>query len=305
MRLLQRGARRTVAVIDAAVTRLYGWGSNPIHQAGTVAVAMLLVLIATGLYLLLYYRLGTPSASVAGIAADPWLGGWIRSLHRYASDVFVIAGALHMLRMFAQSRSWGPRTLAWVSGLVLFSAGLICAWTGFVMAWDSFGERLALEGGRLLDVLPIFSEPLSRIFAGDGPVPSAFFFVNLFIHIALPLAMGAVLWLHVSRLARPTLLPPKRVTWGIIGALTAASVLWPAALGESANPFWLAAGTPTDLVVAWWLPLSERLSPGMAWSRALILSVAVLGVPRWTRRPRLGRWAPSTVDPRLCTGCNQ
>jgi ferredoxin len=28
-------------------------------------------------------------------------------------------------------------------------------------------------------------------------------------------------------------------------------------------------------------------------------------VPRWTRRPRQERWAPSVVDPRLCTGCNQ
>ncbi len=305
MRLLERGASRTLTAIDAVATRLYGWRSNPIHQTGTVAVAMLLVLIATGLPLLLYYRLGSPSASVARIAADPWLGGWLRSLHRYATDVFVIAAALHLVRMFAQARSWGPRTLAWVSGLVLFGSGLVCAWTGFVMAWDSFGERLAREGGRVLDVLPIFSEPLSRIFAGDGPVPSAFFFVNLFIHIALPLAMGAVLWLHVSRLARPALLPPKPVTWGIIGALTVASVLWPAVLGEPANPFRLAAETPTDLVVAWWLPLSERLTPGAALGVGLALSLGVLGVPRWARRPRRESWAPSVVDTRLCTGCNQ
>lgn len=305
MRFIERGVRRTVAALDAATNRLYGWEWNPVHQSGTVAVAMLLVLIATGLYLLLYYRLGSPAASVASIAADPWLGATLRSLHRYASDIFVIAAALHMLRMFGQARSWGPRTLAWVSGLVLFGVGLICAWTGFVMAWDSFGERLARDGGRLLDVVPIFSEPLSRIFAGDGPVPSAFFFVNLFIHISLPLGMGAILWLHVSRLARPTLLPPKQVTWGIIGVLTAAAVLWPAALGDPANPFRLAAETPTDLFVAWWLPLSERLTPGAAWGVILAISVALLSVPRWVRRPRQDSWAPSVVDPRLCTGCNQ
>ena len=128
-----------------------------------------------------------------------------------------------------------------MSGLFLFGAGLVCAWTGFVMAWDTFGERLAIEGGRLLDVLPIFSEPLSRIFAGDGPVPSAFFFVNLFVHIALPLGLGAGLWLHVSRLARPVLLPPRRLMWAMIGALTIASVLLPA-------PHWLPYST--DIVAA-------------------------------------------------------
>jgi len=305
MRLLERASRRFLATLDAAATRAYGYAWNPFYQSGTVAVAMLLVLIGTGLYLLLFYRLGAPSASVARMAADPWLGAWIRSLHRYASDVFVLAAAVHALRMFAQGRSWGARTLAWVSGLVLFGAGLLCAWTGFVMAWDSFGERLAREGGRLLDVLPVLSEPLSRIFAGDGPVPSAFFFVNTFIHIAVPLAMGAGLWLHVSHLARPALLPPRPLMWGIIGALVAAAVIVPAPLGAPADPFTLAPTTPTDLVAAWWLPLSERLSPGAVWSAVLVLSAAALFVPRFARRPRTGALAPSVVDPRLCTGCNQ
>ena len=305
MRYLERSARRILSTIDATATRLYGWAWNPIHQSGTVAVAMLLVLLGTGLYLLLFYRVGSPTASVARIAADPWLGSWMRSLHRYASDVFVMAAALHAFRMFAQARSWGPRTLAWVSGLLLFGTGLVCAWTGFVMAWDSFGERLAREGGRLLDVLPVLSEPVSRIFAGDGPVPSAFFFVNLFMHIAVPLVMGVSLWLHVSRVARPVLLPPRRLMWGIIVALTAASIAMPAPLGDAANPFRLARITPIDLTVAWWLPLTERFSPGVVWSAMLAVGLAALLIPRVTRRPREGSFAPSVVDPRLCTGCNQ
>ena len=301
----ERGTRRLIAVLDAAATRLYGSAWNPLHQSGTVAVAMLLVLIGTGLYLVLFYRVGSPSASVARLASDPWLGAWMRGLHRYATDVFIVAATLHLLRMFGQARSWGPRTLAWVSGLVLFGAGIVCAWTGFVMAWDTFGERLARDGARLLDVVPIFSEPLSRIFAGDGPVPSAFFFVNLFIHIGLPLAMGAMLWLHVSRLARPTLLPPRRVTWTIVGALTVAAVLVPATLGPPADAFRLAPSTPLDVIAAWWLPLSERLTPGRAWAVAGLFVLVPLLVPRFTRRPREGSWAPSVVDPRFCTGCNQ
>ena len=305
MRFLQRLFRRLVTALDAALTWLYGWERNPVHQAGTVAVAMLLVMLVTGLYLVLFYRVGSPAASVASLAADPLLGSWIRTLHRYASDLFIVAAALHALRMFAQDRSWGPRTLAWVSGLLLFGAGLVCAWTGFVMAWDTFGGRLALEGGRLFDVLPIFSEPLTRIFSGEGPIPSAFFFVNLFVHIALPLGLGAGLWLHVSRLARPVLLPPRRVMWGIIGVLTVASIALPAPLGPAADPLRLPVSTPIDFMVAWWLPISERLPAGGVWATILILTIAVLLMPRWTRRPREASWAPSQVDPRLCTGCNQ
>ncbi len=305
MRFLKRSLARLVALSDAGLTKLYGWELNPIHQAGTVAVAMLLVLLVTGLYLVLYYRVGAPAESVARLAADPWLGSWMRTLHRYATDLFVIAALAHAVRMVAQDRSWGPRTVAWMSGLFLFGAGIVCAWTGFVMAWDSFGERLALEGGRLLDVVPLLSEPLSRIFAGEGPVPSAFFFVNLFVHIALPLGLGVGLWLHVSRVARPVLLPPKRLLWGVIGALTVVSVLLPAPLGPAADPLRLAPSSPLDVVVAWWLPLSEQLSPGVAWAGIIGGTVLALLVPRLTRRPRVAGWAPSVVDTRLCTGCNQ
>lgn len=305
MRLLERGARRAIQSCDAIATRLYGSARNPLHQTGTVAVVVLVLLLVTGLYLVVFYRLGSPSASVARLAADPWLGAWMRTLHRYASDVFVIAAALHALRMFGQGRSWGPRAMAWFTGVVLLGVGLVCAWTGFVMAWDSFGERLAREGARLLDALPVFSEPISRVFAGDRPVPSAFFFVNLFVHLALPLAMGVALWLHTSRIARPTLLPPKPLLWRIVFALTAASVAFPAPLGEAADAFRLQPQTPTDLTAAWWLPLSERIPVGAAWSVVLAGTLAALLVPRLARRPREGRMAPSVVDARLCTGCNQ
>jgi ferredoxin len=304
-RAIERVARRLLTIIDAAATRLYGASWNPVYQSGTVAVAMLLALIGTGLYLVLVYRVGSPAASVARLAADPWLGAWMRSLHRYASDVFIIAAVLHLLRMFAQARSWGPRTLAWVSGLVLLAAGVVCAWTGFVMAWDTFGERLARDGARLLDILPVLSEPLGRIFAGDGPVPSAFFFVNLFVHIGVPLAMGVALWLHVSRLARPTLLPPRRVLWTMLAALTAAALIVPATLGPAADALRLERTTPIDLVAAWWLPLSERLTPGASWGLGIATALVLVLVPRFARRPREGRWAPSAVDQRLCTGCNQ
>ena len=94
MRLLERGTRRLLGAIDAGATWLYGWQWNPVHQSGTVAIAMLLSLVGTGLNLVLFYRVGAPAASVARLAAAPWLGAWMRSFHRYASDVFLVAAVL-------------------------------------------------------------------------------------------------------------------------------------------------------------------------------------------------------------------
>ena len=112
--------------------------------------------------------------------------------------------------MYAQRRSWGARTLAWASGATMLLMLLVCGWTGYVMVWDSFGEALAREGARLLDALPILSEPLGRSFTGEQPVPTVFFFVNLFLHIGVPLLMAVVFGVHIMRVARPVLLPPRR-----------------------------------------------------------------------------------------------
>lgn len=305
MQRVEGAARAIVRAFDAVMHRAYGWRANPLHQSGALASWLLLVLTVTGTYLLLFYRVGAPAASVQRIAADPWLGAWMRTLHRYATDVFLVAAALHALRLAGQAREWGPRTRAWVSGVFLLGVGLACAWTGFVMAWDTFGLRLAIEGARLFDVLPVLSEPVGRIFAGDRPVPEAFFFVNLFIHIALPLAMGVGLWLHVSKLARPVLVPPSALRWTVTGVLLAAAVLLPAPLGPAADPLVLASGTPLDLLTSWWLPLTERASPWTVWSLALVGTGLALLVPRFSRRARAGSWTPSVVDPRLCTGCDQ
>lgn len=305
MRALERPAIRTLRTLDATATALYGWRYNPLHQSGPVAVWSLVVLIVTGIYLLIFYRIGAPWASVQAIVADPWVGRWVRALHRYASDVMVLAVVVHAFRMFAQARSWGPRTLAWVSGVVSLLFVFISGWTGFVMVWDTFGAQLAVAGARLFDALPVLSEPMRRIFAGDRPIPSAFYFINLFLHVAVPLGVAGGLWIHVSRVARPTLMPPRVLGWVLLGALTALSVAFPPPLPPEASAFASPGTVPTDLFYAFWLPWVEHSPTWFGWLGATVTFVVAIAVPMFTRRPRTGSWTPSVVDERSCTGCNQ
>src|SRR5690606_34037829 len=139
---------------------------------------------------------------------------------------------------------------------------LLCAWSGYVMVWDTFGERLAREGSRMADALPILSEPVSRAFTGERPVPSVFFFITLFAHIGIPLGMGVVFWLHVKRLQRPLMLPPRPLMWTVIGLLAAAAIVRPLVMAPEANPFVQPAEVPFDLFVAFWVPLTETLGGG-------------------------------------------
>lgn len=302
---LGTGLWRLLARADAFMNRLYGWRYNPLYQSGTLVVVLLGVTLVTGLYLLVFYRVGAPYDSVARITEHVWAGRWIRSLHRYASDAAVLAALVHMFRVFAQGRTWGQRALAWVSGLMLLFVLLAAGWTGYVMVWDVQGQVLAVEGARLFDALPIFSEPISRAFVGEGALPGAFFFLNLFAHIALPMGLGLLLWLHVSRLARASLLPPRGLLWGVIGLLALVSVLWPVGMAPEADLLRLPGRAPFDVFYSFWVPVSRGLRPWHVWAATGAVAAVLLLVPLWTRPRPPERPLPSVVDERLCTGCRQ
>ena len=61
--------------------------------------------------------------------------------------------------------------------------------------------------------------PLGRAFSGLEPVPGSFYFMNLFLHVCLPLGLALVLWMHLAHLARPHLLPPRALSWSVVGLL--------------------------------------------------------------------------------------
>jgi ferredoxin len=301
---LEQLSWRALSAADAACNRLYGWKGNPLYQSGTIVVALLATLVVTGIWLLLFYRIGSPWHSVADITAARFTGNWVRGLHRYASDAAVVASLVHLFRLFAQGRSWGPRALAWVTGVLLLALIYVCGWTGYVMVWDEFGQVLAREGARMLDTLPVFSEPVIRIFAGEKAVPSAFFFVNLFAHVALPLAMAVGLWLHVSRVARVNLLPPRVLLWSVIGALTALSILRPISIGAEASAFRLAETVTVDLFYAFWLPWATSTSAVVVIAIGLGAFALLAAIPLLTRRGAEAS-PPSHVDEEICVGCRQ
>lgn len=299
-----RAARLLAALFDPfdrLFDRLYGSRWNPLHQSGNLAVLFFFVLLTTGVYLFLFYRIAAPYDSVVRIENEIFLGSWVRSLHRLSADLAMLAVAVHVLRKLLQGQTYGPRVLAWASGVVLLGVVFLSGWTGLVMVWDVQGQRVAQEGARLIDLAPILSQPLSRSFDGETAVPSSFFFMNLFLHVALPLGLAALLWLHTSRVARPAWLPPPTLRRFALLALGVAAALVPAGLAPRADLLALPGEVPTDLLYAFWLPAAAKLPPlahlGL-WAAGFALLFAMPKL--W--RPRRGI-RPSRVDPDRCTGC--
>jgi ferredoxin/coenzyme F420-reducing hydrogenase delta subunit len=296
--------RSALTPVDWFFNRIYGSRWNPLYYSGALAIVFFLVLIVTGIYLFLFYKVAAPYDSVQAIAAQRWAGSWIRGLHRYAADAAIVAIVLHALKMFVAGRTWGPRFLAWVSGVVMVGVALICSWSGMIMVWDQQGYLVALEGARLLDLMPIFSEPISRAFVSQVSMPNSFIFMNLFLHVATPLGLAFLLWLHTSRVARPRLLPAKAAAFTAVGGLFAVALAHPPPILAKADLLELPGRVELDLLLDAFIPISQAVGPH--WHLALWVAafLAATSVPWWWK-PRRAVMMPSLPDQDKCTGCTQ
>jgi hypothetical protein len=196
-------------------------------QAANVA---LLVAVATGILMLVWYspslQFAYPSlAAIKGHTA----GGWVRAMHRYSSDLMMLLLIVHAGRMFVAQKFSGARWLAWVSGIGMLGLVWFIGWTGYWLVWDQPAQQVAVSSIQLLDGLPIFGEPLGRLFVSDRTVPSLLFFVVFFLHMLLPLMIAIGLAVHLARVSRARLLPRRGLCFTLIAALCLAALLVPGA----------------------------------------------------------------------------
>ena len=294
---------RVLAPLERFFDVIYGSQLNPLYRSGPLAFLMLLMATGTGVFLLFYYRLSDPYSSVQHLQQQVFFGRWLRAWHRYLSDAAMVATVFHLLRMAVDGKTWGPRSLAWISGIFLMGATVLTAYTGLVMVWDRQGQWLAVAGARVADLLPIFSEPIGRAFGGAVAVTPSFFFMNMFLHVALPLGLVFLLWLHTSRLARSAWLPERKTAWTWVIALLILAIIWPAPLDAPADPLALGGAYGIDLFFAPWVPWSLSHAPIWTLIFALGLSAVAVTLPWWWK-PAVSKQALASVnDEARCQGC--
>jgi ferredoxin/coenzyme F420-reducing hydrogenase delta subunit len=240
-------------------------------------------------------------ASVEAITHAQWFaGGVMRSLHRYASDALVIVVLLHLLREWAHDRLRGPRWFAWVTGVVvlwfLFAAGI----TGYWVVWDRLAQYVALSTSEWLDALGLFGQPIARNFVHGTTLSGRFFTLMVFIHIAVPLIMLFVMWIHIQRHSQPRVNPPRALALGTLLALVALSLVKPALSQGPANLDHTVGEVGLDWFYLALLPLQDGLGGGILWLLVGASTIALLALP-WLppRRPR----PVAAVYLDQCNGC--
>ncbi len=304
-RLLAAGESLFVRA-DAWIERALPREFNPLAQLGPLANAALVIATFSGVLLLIWYSPSVQFAWTSLAELGPRsLGGIVRSVHRYSSDLAMLFIVVHALRTLLGRKFAGARWLAWTSGIGLTALVWFIGWTGYWLVWDQRAQVLALDSMRALDLLPIFGEPLARLFTADHTVPSLLFFVVFFLHMLLPLAIAAGLAVHLARLSRSRLLPNRLMFALVTAALVVAALVLPALNAPVAQM----ALKPERFTMDWWylwpLTISTRLSAGGLWLASAVFFAAVLTVPWWLGRRRPPASYQATVNTSRCFSCTQ
>lgn len=297
--MLRRGFDRVERVLD----RAFGADWNPLAQLGSLGWFLFWIVTITGIYLYIFFDTGVTDAyaSVVWLSRDHWWhAGIARSLHRYASDLMVLLMFTHLLREWAMDRYRGKRWFSWVTGVPVIWFVYLSGITGYWLVWDQLAQYVATTTSELLDTLGIFAEPIARNFLAPDLLSSRFFTLMAFLHIAIPLLLLLLMWIHIQRITEARTKPPRGLGALTLGALVVGALLLPAPLGPPAD----LAMVPVRVDMDWFLlslyPVIESVPAGAIWAGVVAFTALMFGLP-WLPPRRDGAAAQVFLD--HCNGC--
>jgi len=298
-------AVRAWRAAEHGLDRVCGVDDNPLRQLGGLGFYLFWLIAVTGGYLYIFYDTSVDGAhaSVEALTHGQWwAGGVMRSLHRYASDVFVAVIVLHLVRELMLGRFRGFRWYSWVSGVPTLWLAVAAGVIGYWMVWDTIALFVATATAEWFGALPGFGPALVRNFISEGAVSDRFFSLVVFLHIGLPLVLLFTMWAHVQRLTRPQTGASRAVALWSLAAMLVLSLAKPALSGPPADLVRLPASLPIDWFYMAPMPAIYAASPELVWALSIGLTL-LLAVAPWLGRP--GRPAPAEVVPQYCNGCRR
>jgi ubiquinol-cytochrome c reductase cytochrome b subunit len=189
---------------------------------GEVALYAFIVLVATGVYLTLFFHPSTETTvyhgsyaplrglemteaykSVVDISFDVKAGLLIRQTHHWAANVFVAAIVLHLMRIFFTGAFRKPRDLTYVIGVLMLLLTLPEGYLGYSLADDLLSGMGLAIGYAVALSFPIVGANLALLvwgapFPGDASFWSRMYIAHVFV---LPILIGTLLALHLALVA--------------------------------------------------------------------------------------------------------
>lgn len=305
MNLLRHTLRSAFIPFERGLDRLFGPMHNPLNQLGALGIFFFAIVIASGVHLYIGFDTSVRGAysSTETLSHSPWfLFGVERSLHRYASDALVLVMLLHMAREFSLDRYRGVRWFSWIIGIPVIVFVYVSGITGYWLVRDRLAQFIAISTTELLDWLPVFGEPVARNFLTRDSLDDRFFTLLMFLHIAVPLILAFMLWVHLQRISRPRINPPRAMALGAAAMLLGLSFAFPAASQGEADLSRVVGRINPDWFYLTLYPLFDHLSHGFIWALA---GAALIGLVLTPWLPPLRRSPAAVVDLEFCNGCGR
>lgn len=285
--------------LDRALDRCTGQAGNPLRHLGAVAMLSFFGLAGTGALMFTVYDTSVSGAWTSVAQSGPAFGV-LRSLHRYAADLFGVAMLAHLAREALQGRFHAFRRWSWLTGVALLPLGAVAAVGGFWLGWDRLAQFSLSSTAQWLDVLPVFETPFTRNIVSG--VSDRLFSLLVFVHLGVALLLVFGAWAHLQRLARAEVAPPRPLAWGTALSLLALALLLPVVSAPAAD----LSRVPEPVALDWWLlwvhPLLDASSPAAVWALAGGALLVLCAMP-WLSRAKPP--VVAQVEPSQCNGCRR
>ncbi|MBI4478351.1 MAG: cytochrome b N-terminal domain-containing protein [Acidobacteria bacterium] len=167
---------------------------------GSVAGALLLVQIVSGLLLAVYYVPHPDAAykSVEYVENSVTAGKLVRALHYWGASFAVVAVFVHLVRVFLSGAYRPPREATWIVGVILLLLVLALAFTGQLLPWNQVGYWSASVGIEIAASTPVVGAAVKQLLVG-GSSPGALTLTRFYaLHaILLPGLMVVLILAHL------------------------------------------------------------------------------------------------------------
>jgi ubiquinol-cytochrome c reductase cytochrome b subunit/cytochrome b6 len=290
--------------VDLDALRYYSNEPVPLHLkhwwwclGGTPAL-LFGVQVITGILLSFYYVPDPRDAyeSVQRIKDVVDYGWFIRSIHRWSSNLMIAAVILHMMRVYFTGAYRKPRELNWMAGVGILGITMFFGFTGYSLVYEQLSYWGATVAGNLTEAVPVIGSHLARLLRGGETIGDNTLTRYFILHIGiLPAAMTGLLGFHILQIRlhgvtefefsgeerRPVdetdktypFFPDHAMTELIIGVglaflLTCLAVIFPTGLEDKADPF----TTPPHIKPEWYFYWTFR------WLKLTGLTFAVLSI---------------------------
>jgi ubiquinol-cytochrome c reductase cytochrome b subunit len=169
---------------------------------GFLAGFVLMLQIATGIFLAMYYKPDANLAfdSVQHIMRDVNYGWLLRYIHSTGASAFFVVMYVHMARTLYYASYHKPRELMWWTGQVLMLLIMATAFMGYLLPWGQMSYWGAQVITNLFGVAPFVGDKLVLWLRGDFAVGDATLTRFFALHYLFPFLIIGLVVIHLVAL---------------------------------------------------------------------------------------------------------